>query len=329
MANLTPYTGTIEAGGINNVFPARLYGDPPAGSPFIGGGSGITQYIDPSQPTVVNGYVAKPWPGGEHRKLKSGNILILFRSEDNVQKNTTFEMHTFLNVGQFNRKLRNVYNKGMEVLNNSTKLPSNLDLEYLDRLKDTSEDLWFADSYGEFWRKLSINENSRSLEYLSQQGILKKINILGGIVNDMGATSGYNTEFKVLNVGVKHIVYLDNIWGKDTDPSTNLWLILKRLYNNQNEEYEEFALVPYSSLENMEPPLKQLQYRDISGNLQKGRAFYIGRVLDNEYKAPSPEIRLKSIGLLGSSDDQHSASALLKQLKVDIKPKAGQKIRFY
>jgi hypothetical protein len=322
MADLRPTSGSLAPSGTFDQYPISAYGNPPMGSNNINVNTPVitSQAGLPSNTTIVKSYMSSPWKGGLDKDIVEGDVLLVVRSKNNNVDKRRFDYHAFLNLGQANIILRQFYVKGTEQLED----PNNSNKSGLEEMKNSPENQWNYKRYGETWRKLGLNPQTEYIKGLYKDGIREKFNILGALVNDNNGaynsslTSGKNVNFKILNVGLKNITYVRNYWGGNAVPSTILWIILKRIYNNITEQYEEFAFVPHVTNKGDMPSMSIRQYYDLNENLQYGDCFYFGEVLDNEYTSPNNDVIRKACGLLGTMEDQKAKNYNLKKIKVNI-----------
>lgn len=164
------------------------------------------------------------------------------------------------------------------------KMSGNDDNDYLKALERELAEAKWREAGCKLLHDICV-KFSRYFVYANLSGILNMWNFLGVLNNTSeGKTTGnipsgrlVNRNIPILNVITYKDAHVINRWTERLPQDTSLWILLKRRKITEIS-YGEYQAIPWSGRDCANPSYRDLCYRDISGALQVGHAWQIGRV---------------------------------------------------
>jgi len=158
------------------------------------------------------------------------------------------------------------------------------------------------------------------LGWLCKEGIMSRWSPIGVCLTQPGVQYGPTEQPRKgsrqqISLAYEGIVHVPNIWGETACHGAYLFEILKRWRDPYTGEFTQFASVPYASMEKT-VPLRELQYKGMSGTIETGIAFLRGRVSEVLGEPPKGDHLLTIQGLRGTTDESHRASLRASRLKI-------------
>lgn len=111
------------------------------------------------------------------------------------------------------------------------------------------------------------------IRFLFEEGVASMFSFLGFPKNNPSTSAVDIATTAIIVSGVTADV--ENIWGPDVKVGMKLFFIFSRLKTSKTE-WKQFAFQPWCGFE--DPPITDLEYLDITGNIRYGMAIQIGVV---------------------------------------------------
>jgi hypothetical protein len=118
-----------------------------------------------------------------------------------------------------------------------------------------------------------------------------------------------------ITIAYEGVAYVYNNWGKKACQGAHLFEIVKRVIDPRTGYYGPFAVTKFASM-TKDVPMREYEYKGVSGNTEYGAVFYRGRVIDVLGAPPVDEDLDLLQGLRGTIDE--SLNALMHQSKLKI-----------
>lgn len=212
------------------------------------------------------------------RKNIRQNQLLFVRLDTDIAKRAEL-----LNIYDMNGELRNGYEKAMIYINAGRDVSNAITSADLLSILETPETL--MDKHPVVRSMDERTELNCIRLFTSARAIACNWQVIGPNIADhnIHQTNGSSASgATVCTIGVRGDMEIEDIWGHDAGPDAILTLILKRTYECDGT-WGPFAFHPYVQTGPFVPRDK-LQYVDISGNLQFGIVYVIGRVRESSTK---------------------------------------------
>lgn len=302
---------------------------PPEGPKFSTGG------VPPSQtslaewdgrPHVTANYCLRPEL--RHMGLKQKELLFIYRLYD--PKEARRPTWNITNLKHMNAILRDSGAETHSMVRSKKQVQTSVVQSQLNELLDIHEDGW--DSHPAYQQAQEHPDVRFVTQYLRAADILSTWNLLGVLLGDM--TIGQDlVPMQVFSATVKGWCQITDFWGSEAQPGSELYLILKRVWNDELGDYGFFQMVPYVLPAGMKTiPLHVREYQDFSGATKYGPYGYIGVVTDRYDGFTDERARKEEAGLISSNADEAGSAPktwqALTTLEIYYGPPKGRKRRW-
>lgn len=231
----------------------------------------------PSQVQITtDGVHIKKW--GDDRfedQLFEGELAFVFRAA------ASDVALTVLNLRLVNLLLRDFYNKTThmvrEALNTGSGIAGHFTHEQLADLMKLPTSAWGANPQYRKAVTSQTSEAARSLAYLNLNDVKRMWQFYGTFLGQMVDTKLTKVTTFVRAGVVREMV---NVWGQDAAPSSNLYLVWRRLRDVATGEWGPYAIVPYAG--SARPEVSDITFEDVGGppgSVAHGIIEQIGTVL--------------------------------------------------
>jgi hypothetical protein len=264
----------------------------------------------PSNTFISHQYYARAWNNAAETKLVEGQFVFVHRDYAPVRVGTsTLEVNTFTNPAHMNMIMRQAWNSYVAALTDPASPASRLrgllrlhgehevqGYECAARLSRSVEaNLGDQSVVSDTLQELCKFSRDRKLRYvISPIYILDNWNFAGVVRTGADTTTGGSIQrlketdrIVSLTLTVARRAEIHDIFPGGCEDGALCWFILKRILDGKTGQYGPFQFVPYASAVYDAPPLNELMYRDLAGNIAYGVPIYIGRItLVNKSETP-------------------------------------------
>lgn len=255
-------------------------------------------------------------------QIKQRDLLFVYRMVDPELGSTALNI---TNLKHMNRILRNAGNEVFSKMRSSEQVQNSVEQKQLNRLLSVHESGWDTiPVYKQIQQFLEIRYVG---QYLRAEDILNTWSELGILLSDMSIGNDIAPR-QVFSAVVKGWCEMDDLWGDDAQPGTELYLILKRVWDEEQGDYGMFQFVPYVLPENTKSiPLHARMYRDFSGATAYGPYKLVATVSDRYDGVTDERARLEETGLIDVNDEEDVPKTwmAISKLSVYYGPPKGRK----
>jgi hypothetical protein len=296
----------------------------------IGGGSHT--HAPNGEWQITKDYFVTPMPKLEyHLKLTDNQLLWYSRSSRATTQQVGRISEVFLNLFCFNDVLRRGWLLALTHLEPLVELHQGT-LNPNDDVEQAADNrnafLNFLSKPELQWSRLfsdkspisQRNDAYQAMQWLALEGILTRYTPAGCVLVQpqiqYGPTELPRKRSRMqMTVQFEGVAILKNVWGKRACQGAFLFLIVRRVIDPRTGHFGQFACVPYANLEKT-VPLRELEYKDVSGNTAYAAAYLVARVIDVlGTGAEGDELDLIQ-GLRGTVDESLRATNNAANLKV-------------